>query len=233
MADGDGLHLHFFEVAPRPFNILEFFKDVFTLESGRVTAVRPVKKAPCFASGTCSGGAGVSTKNEVAVEPDCCSSGTCAASMASRMPPDPSDPLPPAAASGSKTVRSTLVCTQICCSSEVPIINKMMEPIEGVSKTMINVPLKQVTVDHDPSVITAKDIENVLNKNRFGATLKRDGGAGAAAGGSDGRSHFYVEKICCASEIPAINSILNPIDGVSNVSINVTTKMVRTRCYNV
>jgi copper chaperone CopZ len=106
-----------------------------------------------------------------------------------------------------------------------------MEPIEGVSKTMINVPLKQVTVDHDPSVITGKDIENVLNKNRFGATLKRDGG-GRAAGGSDGRSQFHVQKICCASEIPAINSILNPIHGVSKVSINVTTKMVRTGCYN-
>jgi hypothetical protein len=44
---------------------------------------------------------------------------------------------------------------------------------------------------------------------------------------TSGRSSFYVAKICCASEIPAINSIVNPMDGTRKVSINVTTKMVR------
>ena len=34
-------------------------------------------------------------------------------------------------------------------------------------------------------------------------------------------------KICCASEIPAINDIIEPMECVSKVSINVTTKMVR------
>lgn len=41
-----------------------------------------------------------------------------------------------------------------------------------------------------------------------------------------GRSRFFVDGICCASEIPAIRSIVDPIHGVSNVMINVTTKMV-------
>lgn len=107
------------------------------------------------------------------------------------------------------------------------MINKVMEPLVGVERTMINVPLKQVTVDHDANVITATEIESILNKSRFGATLKRDGAAGVAAASGKGRSQFHVEKICCASEIPAINSILNPIEGVSKVQINVTTKMVR------
>jgi hypothetical protein len=40
-----------------------------------------------------------------------------------------------------------------------------------------------------------------------------------------GRSRFYVDKICCASEIPAIRSIVEPIDGVDGIMINVTTKM--------
>lgn len=102
-----------------------------------------------------------------------------------------------------------------------------MDSLEGVSKTMINVPLKQVTVDHDPAVVAAKDIESALNKAKFGATVKRDGGAAfAVPSGGTGRSQFFVEKICCASEIPAINLILEPITGVSKVSINVTTKMV-------
>ena len=101
-----------------------------------------------------------------------------------------------------------------------------MESLEGVNKTMINVPLKQVTVDHDPSIIVAKDIESALNKARFGASVKRDGGARMVGAGGSGRSQFHVEKICCASEIPAINKILEPIDGVTKVAINVTTKFV-------
>jgi hypothetical protein len=44
---------------------------------------------------------------------------------------------------------------------------------------------------------------------------------------TSGRSSFYVAKICCASEIPAIHSIVNPMNGTGKVSINVTTKMVR------
>ena len=40
------------------------------------------------------------------------------------------------------------------------------------------------------------------------------------------RSTFFVKGICCAAECPPIRSILGQFDGVSNVSINVTTKMV-------
>lgn len=41
-----------------------------------------------------------------------------------------------------------------------------------------------------------------------------------------GRSSFFVEKICCASEIPAIKAIVEPLAGVKDVRINVTTKTV-------
>ncbi|KAG7346359.1 heavy metal translocating P-type ATPase [Nitzschia inconspicua] len=41
-----------------------------------------------------------------------------------------------------------------------------------------------------------------------------------------GRSRFFVDKICCATEIPAIRSIVEPIAGVSGVMINVTNKLV-------
>lgn len=43
---------------------------------------------------------------------------------------------------------------------------------------------------------------------------------------SIGRSQFHVQKICCSAEIPQINHILKPMEGVTNVAINVTTKMV-------
>jgi len=40
------------------------------------------------------------------------------------------------------------------------------------------------------------------------------------------RSKFFVKQICCASEIPAINTILRPIAGISNISVNTTIKIV-------
>jgi copper chaperone CopZ len=132
-----------------------------------------------------------------------------------------------------KTVRSTLACSRICCASETPMINAIMDKLVGVEKVMINVPLKQVIVDHFPLQISATDITEALNKNHFGASIKRDGGATLPPTAADmaalptkGRSHFFVQHICCASEIPAINSIVEPIQGVSAVSINVTTKTV-------
>jgi cation transport ATPase len=41
-----------------------------------------------------------------------------------------------------------------------------------------------------------------------------------------GRSQFHVQEICCASEIPQIESILRPIAGIELLSINPTVKMV-------
>jgi hypothetical protein len=90
----------------------------------------------------------------------------------------------------------------------------------------VNVPLMNVIIDHDCLKISATEIERILNVNSFGAKVERDGGQ-AMNEKSVGRSRFFVEKICCASEIPAIRSIVEPIDGVSGILINVTTKMVR------
>lgn len=41
----------------------------------------------------------------------------------------------------------------------------------------------------------------------------------------EGRSHLFVEKICCASETRQIQSLLK-VKGVTDVSVNTTTKMV-------
>jgi copper chaperone CopZ len=301
------LRLHFFEVTPRPFSILEFFNNVFSTESAaRVKAVlQPVvdehshghshghaqDKAHGHEHGhaheeahaghghghghghehghsKCGGGHDHSHKHQSnnhdhshahdkEEHPTTCNHhhgekqqghhhdhghshdhhhdhghdhkhgescgnhGTCAASSL------PIELVHPEENSTGKTVRSTIVCTGICCSSEIPMIHNIVKPLHGIAKTMINVPLKQVVLDHNPKVISATDIEDALNKAAFGATIKKDGGAGGATSSSStGRSQFHVNKICCSSEIPAINSILEPIQGVSNVSINVTTKMV-------
>ena len=41
-----------------------------------------------------------------------------------------------------------------------------------------------------------------------------------------GKSQFFVEKICCASEANQIRSVLGKVNGINEVSINTTTKMV-------
>jgi copper chaperone CopZ len=123
-------------------------------------------------------------------------------------------------------VRSTFHCVAICCASEIPAINSILDPINGIAQVKVNVPLMNVIIDHDCLKISATEIERILNVNSFGAKVERDGGQ-AMNEKSVGRSRFFVEKICCASEIPAIRSIVEPIDGVSGILINVTTKMVR------
>ncbi len=46
----------------------------------------------------------------------------------------------------------------------------------------------------------------------------------ASAGGCDGgavfRSKFRVDGICCASEVPAIRAIIEPLEGVRRVAVN-------------
>jgi copper chaperone CopZ len=119
-------------------------------------------------------------------------------------------------------VSSTLSCGGICCASESPIIEKRLSVIPGVEKVMINVPLKQVIVKHNLHLVTAKELERALNEENMKATIMRDGGASKPSS----RSQFFVRHICCASEIPAIRKIVEPIPGVTAVAINTTTKAV-------
>jgi copper chaperone CopZ len=123
-----------------------------------------------------------------------------------------------------KTGRSHFLVKRICCASEIPAINTILEHKMGVFKVTVNVTAKMVYVDHDTSIVSAQELCDALNADHFDAFLEHDG----APTRTDalGRSHFFVEKICCASEIPAINAILEPIGGVNKVQINVTTKTV-------
>jgi len=235
---GTDRQLHFFEVAPSPFHILDHLSSLFDFNTARVMAARPGRDdghdhGHHHGHGHSHGhhhGHGHSHghhhgHDEVAPgspkKKSCCDAGTCADAATALL-----DDFSEFDSVDGKTVRSTFICTDICCASEIPIINDVLEPMDGVEKVLINVPVKMVIVDHDPSIVTAKDVEGVLNKNSFAAKIKHDGAASQVAGSTSGRSQFFVQKICCASEIPAINSIVEPLDGVTKVSINVTTKMV-------
>lgn len=213
---GGGAQLHFFEVAPNPFHILDHLSSLFDPNTDRVIAARPGRD-----DGHGLAHVGHDNEERAKKKKPCCESGVCTAATALL------DDFADFDSVDGKTVRSTFLCTDICCASEIPMINEVLEPIPGVERVLINVPVKTVIVDHDPTVATAKDVEDVLNKNHFAAKIKHDGAARHAVGSStEGRSQFFVNKICCASEIPAINEIVGPLPGVSKVSINVTTKMV-------
>jgi copper chaperone CopZ len=202
--------VHFFEVATKPFSFAAALQDLFEVhESDRVHAVehilehtgtttpsRPKKKTKTTAVPRLSPAARLIAKT-------------------------PKKEEPPA------TVRSTFACTRICCSAEIPAIRDVLEGVPGIANVMTNVPLKQVIVDHVADKISATQIAALLNESDFGATVKRDGGAGLAPPPpTTGRSQLYVQNICCASEIPAVEKILLPLEGVVSVSINTTTKTV-------
>lgn len=72
--------------------------------------------------------------------------------------------------------RSSFHVSGICCSSEVPAIRKIVKPLAGVKKVAINVTARTVYVDHDVTINTAQNIADVLNKERFGATVLKDAG---------------------------------------------------------
>jgi copper chaperone CopZ len=244
------IRIHFFEVAPHIGTIL----DAFDLTSGRVAAVEHILDSTPAHSHPDQRNMKSKIKSDdfwgipPKVVTDAHGSGGSTSTAATAVIPQkkqtakvspsflPPDLLDTSQHGHKKAVRSTLACSRICCAAETPIIRGIMDKLAGVEKVMINVPLKQVIVDHFPEQISAKDIAATLNKNHFGASIKRDGGASAmtspptaadmAALPTKGRSHFFVQHICCASEIPAINCIVEPIKGVSAVSINVTTKTV-------
>jgi len=134
---------------------------------------------------------------------------------------------------GGLVVRSTFMCKGICCSSEIPAIMECLSPVDGITNILINVPLKHVIVDHLTKTVSATMVQGILNKHSFKATIMKDGDPAAAAskkkdGDSKGRSRFYVNGICCSSEIPVIKIIIESIGGggISGHMINVTTKTV-------
>ena len=70
--------------------------------------------------------------------------------------------------------RSKFYVQGICCPAEVPAINSIIQPMDGVSKVSINPSTKMVLVDHDIDVISAADIKEILSKKGFLAILKMD-----------------------------------------------------------
>nr|GMD80207.1 cadmium/zinc-transporting ATPase HMA3-like isoform X2 [Ipomoea batatas] len=63
----------------------------------------------------------------------------------------------------------------ICCPSEVPLIDKILKPLDGVHDVSVIVTTKTVVVVHDPLLITQHQIVMALNKASLEASIKVNG----------------------------------------------------------
>jgi copper chaperone CopZ len=69
------------------------------------------------------------------------------------------EPAPAPAAAG-KLEKSYFDMLGICCPSEVPLVEKLLEPLPGVHKVSVVVPSRTVIVLHDASAISTAQIGN-------------------------------------------------------------------------
>jgi copper chaperone CopZ len=116
----------------------------------------------------------------------------------------------------------------ITSASHILVIQSLLQPLPGVSKVMVPQPLhNQVLVDHDAQTST-ESILHALASVGHAAVLQATQASGTNANEPTWvRSNFYVQGICCASEIPMVKKIVKPMPGVSpKVQINITTRTV-------
>ncbi|KAL2481980.1 Cadmium/zinc-transporting ATPase HMA2 [Abeliophyllum distichum] len=63
----------------------------------------------------------------------------------------------------------------LCCSSEIPLIEKILKSMDGVKDFSINVPTKTVIVVHDTLLISQLQIVKALNQARLEANIRAYG----------------------------------------------------------
>lgn len=208
-----GIMMNFYEIPKSPLKILDLLSDFFSIEDDRAKILRsalpssPVRKRD--------------TRGEYCCVPSATNQKGCCAAVDVDV-----DEVTELTDTAEGEVRSTIHVKAICCAAEIPMIKSILQPLKGVVDVSVSTTTKLVRVTHDPSLCTATDVTAALNKQKFGATLRKDGGTQKKKSVMSGKSSFFVSGICCSSEIPAINSILEPLNGVEKVSINVPNKTV-------
>lgn len=75
-----------------------------------------------------------------------------------------------------RSVRSTIYCGGICCAAELPAVLEALQVVVGVDTYYVNIPLKQVNIDHDPDRISAHELLRRLS-SVGGTSILTDGGA--------------------------------------------------------
>ncbi|KAL8235052.1 hypothetical protein R6Q59_021152 [Mikania micrantha] len=77
--------------------------------------------------------------------------------------------------SSKKLEKSYFDVLGLCCSSEVPLIEKILRPIEGVHDVSVIVTTRTVIVVHDPELVSSLQIVKALNQARLEANVRVKG----------------------------------------------------------
>lgn len=114
--------------------------------------------------------------------------------------------------------------------SQILVIQSLVKPLPGVIRVVMNGTQNILVVEHDASLST-ETVLHALDSARHSATVDSTSGNSLKINAQQSeplwvRSQFYVGGICCASEVPAVRKIVRPLDGVSKLQINITTKTV-------
>ncbi|XP_020580568.1 cadmium/zinc-transporting ATPase HMA3-like [Phalaenopsis equestris] len=75
----------------------------------------------------------------------------------------------------SRTEKSYFDVLGLCCSSEIPLIENILKPLDGIQKISVIVASKTVIVLHDPNRISQMQIAKELNKARLEASIRTYG----------------------------------------------------------
>ncbi|KAF8400199.1 hypothetical protein HHK36_013495 [Tetracentron sinense] len=76
------------------------------------------------------------------------------------------------ATTANKLQKSYFDVLGLCCSSEVPMIEKILKPLEGIVEVSVIVPSRTVIVVHDNLVISQIQIVKALNQARLEANVR-------------------------------------------------------------
>ncbi|CAL0325556.1 unnamed protein product [Lupinus luteus] len=76
------------------------------------------------------------------------------------------------ASQGKKLQKSYFDVLGLCCSSEVPLIENILKPLEGIKEVSVIVPSRTVIVVHDILLISQLQIVKALNQARLQANIR-------------------------------------------------------------
>lgn len=79
-----------------------------------------------------------------------------------------------------ESTRTRLTVQGICCPSEVPLIHKILDKMDGVRDVKVVVPTKTVLVEHAATTVSAESIVDALNAVRLQAHVSDTAGPGDA-----------------------------------------------------
>jgi copper chaperone CopZ len=132
-------------------------------------------------------------------------------------------------------VRSQLQVQGMCCASEIPSIQKILR-LPSVSKVQINITTQTVYLQHNASILSARDIANKLTQQGFSTKILKDGAAtrwersqassSHQSGPSVGRTALHVEHVLTEQDISDLPQVWATTEGVVRVGVNVRESVV-------